>query len=48
VIALDSGGNQIGDVPRSIVDDGAKTEWIESLYLQDEWKIIPRSRSTTA
>src|SRR3984885_5278964 len=41
VIALDSGGNQISDIPESIVDDGAKTEWIESLYVQDEWKIIP-------
>jgi outer membrane receptor for ferrienterochelin and colicins len=41
VIALDSGGNQSSDVPLSIADDGAKTEWIESVYLQDEWKIIP-------
>ncbi|HEX3846000.1 MAG TPA: TonB-dependent receptor [Steroidobacteraceae bacterium] len=41
VIALDDAGNQIGEVPVSIVDDGAKTEWIESLYLQDEWKLIP-------
>jgi hypothetical protein len=41
VIALDSGGNQLSDVPLSIADDGAKTEWIESVYLQDEWKIIP-------
>ena len=41
VIALDPGGNQISDLPQSIVDDGAKTEWIESLYLQDEWKIVP-------
>jgi outer membrane receptor for ferrienterochelin and colicins len=41
VIALDSGGNQLNDIPLSIVDDGAKTEWIESVYLQDEWKIIP-------
>jgi outer membrane receptor for ferrienterochelin and colicins len=41
VIALDSGGNQISDLPQSIVDDGAKTEWMESLYLQDEWKIFP-------
>jgi hypothetical protein len=41
VIALDGAGDQIGDVPISIVDDGAKTEWIESLYLQDEWKVIP-------
>jgi outer membrane receptor for ferrienterochelin and colicins len=41
VIALDTSGNQISDLPQSIADDGAKTEWIESLYLQDEWKIIP-------
>jgi outer membrane receptor protein involved in Fe transport len=41
VIALDNAGNQIGDVPESIVDDGGKTEWIGSLYLQDEWKLVP-------
>jgi outer membrane receptor for ferrienterochelin and colicins len=40
VIALDPNGNQINDVPETIVDDGGKTEWIESVYLQDEWKII--------
>jgi outer membrane receptor for ferrienterochelin and colicins len=40
VIALDANGNQTSDVPISIVDNGAKTEWIESLYLQDEWKVI--------
>jgi outer membrane receptor protein involved in Fe transport len=26
-------------VPTSIIDNGAKTEWIESAYLQDEWKL---------
>ncbi|HEY2782519.1 MAG TPA: TonB-dependent receptor [Steroidobacteraceae bacterium] len=41
VISLDDAGNQVSDVPVTIVDDGAKTEWLESLYLQDEWKIIP-------
>jgi hypothetical protein len=41
VIALDDAGNQISDVPVAILDDGAKTEWLESLYLQDEWKFIP-------
>jgi outer membrane receptor for ferrienterochelin and colicins len=41
VIALDVLGTQISDVPESISDNGAKTEWIESLYLQDEWKIAP-------
>lgn len=39
VIALDDAGNQLSDVPLLIADAGAKTEWIESLYLQDEWKI---------
>jgi outer membrane receptor protein involved in Fe transport len=41
VIALDAAGNQVGEVPESIADDGGKTEWIESLYLQDEWKALP-------
>jgi hypothetical protein len=41
VLDLDAFGNQISDVPASIVDDGGKTEWIESVYLQDEWKVIP-------
>jgi outer membrane receptor for ferrienterochelin and colicins len=41
VIGLDANGNQTSDVPVAIVDNGAKTEWIGSLYLQDEWKVIP-------
>jgi hypothetical protein len=41
VIALDPAGNQLNDIPAIIADNGAKTEWIESLYLQDEWKLIP-------
>ena len=41
VIALGADGNQIGYVPESIVDNGGRTEWIESFYLQDEWKLIP-------
>jgi hypothetical protein len=42
VIALDPAtGIQTSDVPITIIDNGAKTEWIESLYLQDEWKVIP-------
>jgi outer membrane receptor for ferrienterochelin and colicins len=40
VIALDSAGNQITEIPETVVDDGGKTEWIESVYLQNEWKII--------
>jgi len=34
-------GMPSSDVPISIVDNGAKTEWIESVYLQDEWKLAP-------
>ncbi|HEY2684623.1 MAG TPA: TonB-dependent receptor [Steroidobacteraceae bacterium] len=41
VIALDDAGNQISDIPMNIFDNGAKTEWLESAYLQDEWKLIP-------
>jgi outer membrane receptor protein involved in Fe transport len=35
-------GLQTTDVPVSIVDNGEKTEWIESVYLQDEWKLAPK------
>ena len=41
VIALGADGIQTSDVPVTIADDSGKTEWIESLYLQDEWKVIP-------
>jgi hypothetical protein len=40
VIALDAAGNQVNDIPLIIADSAAKTEWIESLYLQDEWKVL--------
>jgi outer membrane receptor protein involved in Fe transport len=41
VIELDDAGNQTSGIPATILDDGAKTESIESLYLQDEWKLVP-------
>jgi outer membrane receptor for ferrienterochelin and colicins len=41
VLLTDATGAPISDVPTAIVDNNAKTEWIESLYLQDEWKLIP-------
>jgi hypothetical protein len=41
VIALDAGGNQLNDIPFAIVENGGKTEWIGSAYLQDEWKVVP-------
>lgn len=39
VMPLDANGNQIGTAPVTIVDNGNQTEWIGSLYLQDEWKL---------
>ena len=33
-------GMQTSDVPRSISDNGSQAQWIESLYLQDEWTVI--------
>ena len=30
-----------GDIPETIVDNGAKTQNSYSAYLQDEWKIVP-------
>jgi hypothetical protein len=41
VIALGLDGNQLSETPENIVDTGDKTEWIESLYAQDEWKVLP-------
>ncbi len=41
VIALDDAGNQINDTPIIVIDNSAKSEWIESVYLQDEWKLMP-------
>jgi outer membrane receptor for ferrienterochelin and colicins len=41
VIALDPvTGSQISDQPSTIVDDGAKTAYTFSAYLQDEWKLL--------
>ena len=40
VFPLDADGNQAGQ-PITIIDNSAKTEWTESVYLQDEWKVLP-------
>jgi outer membrane receptor protein involved in Fe transport len=40
VLPTDASGTPLGDVPEIIGDDGARTEWIGSLYLQDEWKVV--------
>jgi outer membrane receptor protein involved in Fe transport len=42
VLALDpTTGSQVSDVPETIIDNGDKTEHIESLYVQDEWRWTP-------
>jgi outer membrane receptor for ferrienterochelin and colicins len=40
VFPVDDAGNQTGQ-PFAITDNSAKTEWTESVYLQDEWKLLP-------
>jgi outer membrane receptor protein involved in Fe transport len=40
VLPIDGGGAQTSDVPEAIPDNGSQTQWIESLYLQDEWKAL--------
>ncbi|MGH8141269.1 MAG: TonB-dependent receptor [Steroidobacteraceae bacterium] len=34
-------GDQTSDVPLSVVDNSSQDQNIESLYLQDEWKLVP-------
>jgi outer membrane receptor protein involved in Fe transport len=41
VLPVDNTGAQIGQTPVSVVDDSAKTERIESLYVQDEYRLLP-------
>ena len=40
VIPLNPDGSQAGDAPVTIVENGGKTAYTISAYLQDEWKII--------
>ncbi len=41
VLPVDAGGLQTSDVPIDVIDDGARTSWTWSGYLQDEWKLLP-------
>jgi outer membrane cobalamin receptor len=41
VLLTDSTGVPLSDLPATLIDNGSKTEWIESVYLQDEWKLDP-------
>jgi outer membrane receptor for ferrienterochelin and colicins len=39
VLPIDDTGTQTSDVPIGVVDNSGATQWIESVYLQDEWRI---------
>ncbi len=41
VLPTDDAGAQTSDVPVSVIDNSQSTQWIESLYLQDEWSLFP-------
>jgi outer membrane receptor protein involved in Fe transport len=41
VLAVDGAGNQLSDTPLVIPDNSTKHAWSYSLYLQDEWKLVP-------
>src|SRR5277367_485765 len=41
VLLTDDAGTALSDVPTTLIDNGSKTEWLESAYLQDEWKLLP-------
>jgi outer membrane receptor for ferrienterochelin and colicins len=41
VLPTDDTGAQTSDIPISVVDDSRNSQTIESVYLQDEWKIVP-------
>ena len=40
VLQTDDGGNPLNDIPYSIVDNGQQSQTMESVYLQDEWKLL--------
>ena len=40
VLPTDANGAQTSDQPEKILDDGGKTAWTYSVYLQDEWKLF--------
>ncbi|MGC1305567.1 MAG: TonB-dependent receptor [Caulobacteraceae bacterium] len=40
VLPVDANGVQTTNVPETILDNGGKTQFTYSVYLQDEWKIL--------
>jgi outer membrane receptor protein involved in Fe transport len=37
-LPIDATGVPTSDIPYAVIDNGSQTQWLESLYLQDEWK----------
>ena len=42
VLRVDADGNPLNDRPAAIIDNSANNQWIESVYLQDEWQVLDR------
>jgi outer membrane receptor protein involved in Fe transport len=42
VLAVDADGNQTSDVPEQISQSSGKSGAIYGLYLQDEWRVLPK------
>jgi outer membrane receptor for ferrienterochelin and colicins len=40
VLPINAAGLQTSDIPLSIPDNGTQSQAIESIYLQDEWKVL--------
>jgi outer membrane receptor protein involved in Fe transport len=40
VLQTDANGAPLNDVPYTIIDDSQQSQMIESVYLQDEWKLL--------
>ena len=40
VLPVDASGDQTTTTPETVTDNGAKTQFTYSLYLQDEWKLL--------
>jgi outer membrane receptor for ferrienterochelin and colicins len=41
VLPTDTAGVQTSNVPLTVIENGTKSQQIESVYLQDEWKALP-------
>ncbi len=40
VLPIDATGMQTSNVPLSVIDNGTQVQQIQSVYLQDEWKVL--------